>query len=143
MNIQSGNHETSAHRGAVEKPAANEVNSGKPQKLSAVLNITPAAVAEFRRRLSVEPEADKKLLRIGVQAGGCSGLSYEMDFVREKLENDYEFEFEGLRVVVDARTMPYVNGLTLDYSNKMVNGGFQFSNPRAKRSCGCGTSFSV
>lgn len=113
------------------------------QKLSAVINVTPAAVAEFRRRLEQEQETGDKMLRISVEAGGCSGLSYEMDFVTEQAATDQVFDFEGLKVLVDRKTLPYINGLTLDYSTKMVNGGFQFSNPVAKRSCGCGTSFSV
>jgi iron-sulfur cluster assembly protein len=66
-----------------------------------------------------------------------------MEFVADKKDGDVEFTFDGLVVLVDGRSMPYINGMTLDYSDKMVNGGFQFSNPKAKRSCGCGTSFSV
>jgi iron-sulfur cluster assembly protein len=56
---------------------------------------------------------------------------------------DREFEFDGLKVLVDARSLLYIGGMTLDYSTRLVNGGFHFSNPKAKRSCGCGTSFSV
>ncbi len=117
--------------------------NSKRRNLSAIINVTPAAVAEFRRRLEQEQAKGERLLRISVEAGGCSGLSYEMDFVAEPGENDHVFDFEGLKVLVDRKTLPYINGLTLDYSTKLVNGGFQFSNPVAKRSCGCGTSFSV
>ncbi len=120
----------------------NTQESGR-QKLSALITVTPAAVTEFRRRLQSEASAGEKMLRISVEAGGCSGLSYEMGFVTEQTENDHVFDFEGLKVLVDRKTLPYINGLTLDYSAKLVNGGFQFSNPVAKRSCGCGTSFSV
>lgn len=105
--------------------------------------LTAPAIAEIRRRISLDPSNQGKKLRLWVEAGGCSGLSYEMEFVADKKDGDVEFTFDGLIVLVDGRSMPYINGMTLDYSDKMVNGGFQFSNPKAKRSCGCGTSFSV
>ncbi len=105
--------------------------------------LTPAAVTEVKRRLQSDPEGNRKMLRLRVQAGGCSGLSYDMDFVSERSQTDREFEFDGLKVVVDARSLLYIAGMTLDYSERLVNGGFVFTNPRAKRSCGCGTSFSV
>jgi iron-sulfur cluster assembly protein len=108
-----------------------------------IIHLTNAAVAEIARRLSQESEAEKKMLRLKVGAGGCSGLSYEMEFVAASDAKDREFVFDGLTVLVDARSLVYVAGMTLDYSTQMVNGGFQFSNPMAKRSCGCGTSFSV
>ena len=127
----------------MERTTEDKQQDSRRQKLSAVINVTPAAVAEFRRRLQQEHAEGERLLRISVEAGGCSGLSYEMDFVSEQAETDHVFDFEGLKVLVDRKTLPYINGLTLDYSAKMVNGGFQFSNPVAKRSCGCGTSFSV
>jgi iron-sulfur cluster assembly protein len=107
------------------------------------IRLTDTAVAEIRRRLSLEKDSAGKMLRLWVEAGGCSGLSYEMEFVSEIKATDVAFEFNGLPVLVEGRSMSYINGMTLDFSNKMVNGGFQFSNPKAKRSCGCGTSFSV
>ena len=121
---------------------ASERQSAKP-KINMDIYVTSSAVAEVLRRISLEPGGEKKMLRLKVEAGGCSGLSYEMDFVSEKGRLDREFEFEGLKVLVDAKSLLYIGGMTLDYSTKMVNGGFQFTNPRAKRSCGCGTSFSV
>lgn len=105
--------------------------------------LTPSAVSEIRRRMSQKPEDSGKMLRLWVEAGGCSGLSYEMEFASERKKSDVQFEFDGLVVLVEGRSMSYISGMTLDYSDKMVNGGFQFSNPKAKRSCGCGTSFSV
>jgi iron-sulfur cluster assembly protein len=121
-------------------------DSDKPverPKLDANVYLTEAAIAEIKRRLSAEPGGETKLLRLRVEAGGCSGLSYEMDFVTEKGKMDREYNFDGLTVIVDARSLLYIGGMTLDFSTKMVNGGFQFQNPKAKRSCGCGTSFSV
>jgi iron-sulfur cluster assembly protein len=107
------------------------------------IHLTDAAIAEIKRRMTQTPDTGKKILRLRVGAGGCSGLSYEMEFVAAGDTKDREFVFDGLSVLIDARSLTYVAGMTLDYSTQMVNGGFQFSNPRAKRSCGCGTSFSV
>ncbi len=123
-----------------EPTGGNASISAKP--LPSIV-LTPSAVAEIRRRMSLKPEDSGKMLRLWVEAGGCSGLSYEMEFASEQKESDVKFEFDGLVVLVEGRSMSYISGMTLDYSDKMVNGGFQFSNPKAKRSCGCGTSFSV
>lgn len=121
------------------------VNNPKADEKTQVpsIQLTPAAIGEIRRRMSAQADPDRSQLRLWVEAGGCSGLSYEMEFVKDKQERDFEFNFDGLTVLVESRSMPYITGMTLDYSDKMVNGGFQFSNPKAKRSCGCGTSFSV
>lgn len=105
-----------------------------------VVSISDTAVAEIKRLM--EPEADPKLfLRIGVAAGGCSGMSYVMAFDTENQEHDQEFNYDGLKVVVDSRALPYLSGSVLDYKGGMLGGGFQFENPNAKRSCGCGSSF--
>lgn len=125
------------------RPEPTGGNASVQSKPLPSIVLTPSAVGEIRRRMSLKPEDSGKLLRLWVEAGGCSGLSYEMEFVSEKRESDVEFGFDGLVVLVEGRSMSYINGMTLDYSDKMVNGGFQFSNPKAKRSCGCGTSFSV
>jgi len=114
----------------------------KPQPDMSI-HLTDAAIAEIRRRLAHESDGEKKMLRLRVGAGGCSGLSYEMEFVAAGDAKDRELVFDGLSVLVDARSLVYIADMTLDYSAQMVNGGFQFSNPKAKRSCGCGTSFSV
>lgn len=107
------------------------------------IHLTDAAIAEIKRRMSQERETENRMLRLRIGAGGCSGLSYEMEFVAVADAKDSEFVFDGLSVLVDTRSLAYIAGMTLDYSAQMVNGGFQFSNPKAKRSCGCGTSFSV
>jgi len=107
------------------------------------IHLADAAIAEIKRRLTRESGGEKRMLRLRVAAGGCSGLSYEMEFVGAGDVKDREFVFDGLSVLVDARSMVYIAGMTLDYSAQMVNGGFRFRNPKAKRSCGCGTSFSV
>jgi iron-sulfur cluster assembly protein len=84
-------------------------------------------------------------LRVGVRQGGCSGMSYMMDF--EKLDNikpdDETFDYEGFTVVCDRKSLLYLYGLVLDYSDAMIGGGFQFTNPNANQTCGCGKSFSA
>lgn len=125
------------------RPESAGGNAGAQTKPMPSIHLTEAAVAEIQRRLSLEKDGTGKMLRLWVEAGGCSGLSYEMEFVSEKKPADVAFDFNGLPVLVEGRSMSYINGMTLDFSDKMVNGGFQFSNPKAKRSCGCGTSFSV
>lgn len=84
-------------------------------------------------------------LRVGVKGGGCSGMSYAMDFEdpNNLLEDDQVFDYEGFKVVSDPKSMLYLYGLVLDYSNALIGGGFQFTNPNATQTCGCGTSFSA
>jgi iron-sulfur cluster assembly protein len=105
------------------------------------VTITPPAIAEVKRLM--EQEKDEKLyLRLGVAAGGCSGMSYSMAFDTEKSDNDSLFDYDGLQVLIDNRAMTYLHGCVLDFKGGMLGGGFHFENPNARRSCGCGTSFS-
>jgi iron-sulfur cluster assembly protein len=82
-------------------------------------------------------------LRMGVKGGGCSGLSYSLEFDNELGPYDKQFELDGVQVVVDKKSYLYLNGTTLDYVTEGLQGGFTFVNPNAKSSCGCGTSFSA
>lgn len=82
-------------------------------------------------------------LRMGVKGGGCSGLSYALEFDTEVGKHDKKFELDGVTVVVDTKSYLYLNGTTLDYVTEGLQGGFTFINPQAKSSCGCGTSFSA
>ena len=82
-------------------------------------------------------------LRVAVSGGGCSGMSYKLDFVQESASNDKIFDQDGVRVVVDPKSYLYVNGLELDYEGGLNGKGFVFHNPNAKKSCGCGNSFST
>jgi iron-sulfur cluster assembly protein len=84
-------------------------------------------------------------LRVGVRQGGCSGMSYMMDFedVSKAQENDEVFDYDGFKIICDRKSMLYLYGLMLDYSNAMIGGGFQFTNPNASQTCGCGKSFGV
>ena len=105
------------------------------------VNITEAAILEIKRLLNQE-KADNPYLRLGVAAGGCSGMSYAMAVETEKSEHDREYDYDGLKVLIDSRALPYLSGARLDYKGGMLGGGFAFENPNASRSCGCGTSFS-
>ena len=82
-------------------------------------------------------------LRMGVKGGGCSGMSYNLEFDSEIGPHDKEFDIDGIKVVVDRKSYLYLNGTTLDYVTQGLTGGFTFVNPNAKSSCGCGTSFSA
>lgn len=88
-------------------------------------------------------ENQGRFLRIAITGGGCNGLSYKMRFTGDTKRGDIGVLSAGVPVLVDAKTALYLKGTTLDYSNKMVGGGFKFSNPNAKASCSCGESFSV
>jgi iron-sulfur cluster assembly protein len=84
-------------------------------------------------------------LRVGVRQGGCSGMSYMMDFedISQMTEHDDVFDYDGFKIICDRKSLLYLYGLVLDYSNAMIGGGFQFTNPNANQTCGCGKSFGV
>jgi iron-sulfur cluster assembly protein len=103
--------------------------------------VTKSATDEVKRLMSLEKE-EKLYLRIGVAAGGCSGMSYTMAFDTEKLTSDQEFDYDGIKVLVDSKALAHLAGTTLDYKGGLLGGGFAFTNPNARRSCGCGSSFS-
>ena len=86
---------------------------------------------------------DDYFLRVGVVGGGCSGLSYKLDFDNETQPNDQVFEQDGVRVVTDIKSFLYLCDTTLDFSEGLNGKGFHFINPNATRTCGCGESFSV
>ncbi|MGC6456611.1 MAG: HesB/IscA family protein [Coraliomargaritaceae bacterium] len=91
----------------------------------------------------VEREQDGEYLRVKITGGGCNGLSYKMRFVEAPKRGDILVVSAGARVVTDSKSALYLRGTELDYSDKMVGGGFKFSNPNAKASCSCGESFSI
>ena len=82
-------------------------------------------------------------VRVGVKSGGCSGLSYELKFDKEKNETDSIFEDNGIQIIVEKKSFLYLAGTTLEYSGGLNGKGFVFNNPNANRTCGCGESFSL
>ncbi|MFV0531762.1 MAG: HesB/IscA family protein [Flavobacteriales bacterium] len=86
---------------------------------------------------------ENSYVRVGVKGGGCSGLSYVLDFTQNKEENDKEFEDIGVRILVDKKSFLYVVGTILEYEGGLNGKGFSFNNPNAQRTCGCGESFAV
>ncbi|MBV6271809.1 iron-sulfur cluster assembly protein IscA [Alcaligenaceae bacterium CGII-47] len=82
-------------------------------------------------------------LRLGVRPAGCSGMSYQLEYVDEQGADDQVFEQFGVRVYIDPQSLPYLQGTQLDYAREGLNEGFKFSNPNEKASCGCGESFTV
>ena len=82
-------------------------------------------------------------LRLGVRTSGCSGMAYKLEFVDDVAEEDLVFESNGVKVFVDPRSLPYLDGMELDYAREGLNEGFKFNNPNVKDQCGCGESFNV
>eukprot|EP00752_Nemacystus_decipiens_P004413 g4030.t1 len=110
-----------------------------------IVNIRPKAMdhlQELRRSQGSEGEI---FLRMGVRSGGCSGLSYIMDLIKKEeiTEDDMVEEYDGFKCVIDPKSVLYLFGLELDFSDALIGGGFQFQNPNAESSCGCGKSFGV
>lgn len=107
-----------------------------------MIGLTESAVKQIKI-LQEESNAVGSGLRVGVVGGGCSGLSYKLDFVKEPEPSDKVFEQEGVRIFVDPKSFIFIKGLVLDYNGGLNGTGFTFQNPNATKSCGCGTSFSV
>ncbi len=90
-----------------------------------------------------ENRPEGSFIRVGVEGGGCSGLSYKLEFDNIKKEGDQEFEDKGIKIMVDKKSFLYLVGTELEYTGGLNGKGFVFNNPNANRTCGCGESFSV
>ena len=107
------------------------------------ITVTEKAVAQIRKVLAKENiPASAGGLRLGVQGGGCSGMSYVLRFETQADEHDKIFAFGDVRVFIDPKSFIYLRGMVLDYEETLMRQGFVFNNPNATKSCGCGTSFS-
>lgn len=108
-----------------------------------MITVSDSAKSEVLRLKSEDSLPDNAFIRVGVKGGGCSGLTYEMDFDTDLNEEDKVFEDKGVKIVVDKKSFLYLVGTELEYSGGLNGKGFEFKNPNASRTCGCGESFSI
>jgi iron-sulfur cluster assembly protein len=121
----------------IEKPAETPAPSAKG------ITVTEKALARIRSAIAKENISPTEGgLRLGVQGGGCSGLSYNIRFDTQPRERDRVFLYDDVRVFVDPKSFIYLHGMILDYEETLMHQGFVFQNPNAKKACGCGSSFS-
>ena len=107
-----------------------------------MITLTPNAKKKIKSIYEKENKTNVEL-RIGIKGGGCSGFTYIMDFVDQYSESDQHFMIDGLKIVIDSKSLLYLAGTEIDYTDGFSGSGFVFSNPNAIRSCGCGSSFAV
>ena len=105
------------------------------------VTLTETAASHVQRSLSKRGKGVG--LRVGVRTSGCSGLAYKLEFADSLNPEDVSFECHGVRVIVDPKSLPYLQGTELDYTREGLNEGFKFRNPNVKDECGCGESFNV
>jgi iron-sulfur cluster assembly protein len=109
-----------------------------------MIHVTAKAAEKIRELLAKEGvPAETGGLRLGVQGGGCSGLTYAMRLETKARDRDKVFEENGARIIVDPKSYVYLDNTTLDYQEELIRRGFVFHNPAATRTCGCGSSFTV
>ena len=111
------------------------------ERLDQLVSLTPSAAAKIRALMA--EETDVSVLRVAIEGGGCSGFQYGLGFDHGAQEGDHEFECEGVKVVVDPFSAPYLRGARVDYLETIQESGFKIDNPQAVSSCGCGHSFQV
>ena len=119
------------------QPPATGVREGNEN----LVRLTAPAGTKVAALIAREGQGD--YLRVAITGGGCNGLSYKLRFAPEPKRGDILVRSAGIPVLVDAKTALYLKGTELDFSDKMIGGGFKFTNPNAKASCSCGESFSV
>ncbi|SRR5579875_87149 len=123
-----------------ESRHAPETTSGSE---SPVVRLTPKALEMAKRMREKEGRSPQTALRVSVVGGGCSGFQYSLSFDEQRNPTDTVVQYDGLDVLVDEVSLPYLAGVTLDFVEGLYGAGFKFDNPRASRTCGCGSSFSV
>jgi iron-sulfur cluster assembly protein len=112
------------------------------EKTAAAVTVTDRAAQEVKNVLADQGEPNA-MLRIYVAGGGCSGLQYGMALETEEMEGDQVFETNGVRIIIDSQSAPYLIGANVDYLEGLMGAGFKIDNPNAKSTCGCGSSFSA
>ncbi len=108
-----------------------------------MLYVAESAKEKITELMATQSLTDDHFVRVSITSGGCSGLTYEMDFDNETKENDQVFEDNGVKVVTDLKSFLYLCNTTLEFSGGLDGKGFYFNNPNAARTCGCGESFAV
>lgn len=116
---------------------------GITEESTAPISLTGKAVLEVRRIMEANNIPSTFGLRIGVKGGGCSGLNYSLGFDADQRDGDKCLEHDGIRIFVDGKSLFYLMGTVLDYTDGLSGRGFVFNNPQATRTCGCGSSFGV
>lgn len=106
------------------------------------LTLTPTAIDQVNKLLARDGLRDHAL-RISVSDGGCSGFSYQLNFVKDPKSEDIILALDNLKVYIDPKSVPFLQGTVIDFASGLYGGGFKFSNPNATGTCGCGTSFSA
>lgn len=107
-----------------------------------MITITERAATRIKA-IQNRDKKDNLMLRLAVNAGGCSGFSYEFSYTERVEDDDHIFGQHGVEVVVDETSMPFIEGVTLDWVDDLIGASFKVTNPKASASCGCGTSFSI
>jgi iron-sulfur cluster assembly protein len=107
------------------------------------LSMSPEAIEEVKRLIAENNLPETAGVRVGVRGGGCSGFTYTLNFDKQEASGDVVMEFGDVRLFVDPKSLLYLSGTTLEYTSGLQGKGFQFVNPNASSTCGCGESFSV
>ena len=118
------------------------MDTTNPETQTPVITLSEAALKEVKRLINVQGFTEGGL-RLGVKGGGCSGLSYTINFDEKIGQHDQVHDFDGVKVIVDAKSAIYLQGTQLDFQKDLIGGNFKFVNPNADKTCGCGESFSA
>jgi len=122
----------------------SETATTTPTQPATSVTLSETAAREIRNIIQQqELDAEKIRLRVGVKGGGCSGFSYLLDLTESQKPTDEQFEHHGIKIIVDPKSLLYLNGTTIDFKDEIMGRGFVFQNPNATSSCGCGSSFSA
>lgn len=122
---------------------STDAGSTQINPAQANLKVTDNAAAEIQRLMEENKLPDTSGVRVGVKGGGCSGFTYSLTFDMKPADGDVILEVNGVRLFCDPKSMLYLNGTVLEYTSGLQGRGFQFQNPNAASTCGCGESFSV